>query len=310
MESIAIIGGTGNVGTHVCKFLSEKNNVKSVHLLTRSVDGHEQLREQYGKDNHKPELVIVKGDAVSMSQEELIEFMNGCNSVFAALPQSLSGEEMVATGKKIGAAAKIAGVNVFVRLSSFGIDEASCKYVSSQGALGDAHVEIESHYTRELGLKTISIRPTSFFSNLAYNIPELRSARPATFSSPLGEHAKVNWISCADIGAVVAHALDPAISSKLASEAPLTVYDITGPQENTLSASGMAEMLSSLTELGGSVSLIHVDPPPLTTDFGALWQFLRAGGFDAKTSTVEELLGRPPQKIVQHIASLDLSLAV
>jgi len=69
------------------------------------------------------------------------------------------------------------------------------------------------------------------------------------------------------------------------------VFEVTGPPEATLSAPEMASLLSE--ELGRSIQYEEVSPPPIP-EYEELWAFLRAGGFDCSTGTVEELTGKPP----------------
>ena len=123
----------------------------------------------------------------------------------------------------------------------------------------------------------------------AYDVPAL-SNKGSSFSSPLGTEARVNWISCEDIGACAAVAL--------AEEGHEGVYDITGPASSTLSAPAMAALLTE--ELGRTITYTECPPPPVPA-YQELWTFLRAGGFDACTGTVEKLLGRPPKDFATYL---------
>ena len=102
---------------------------------------------------------------------------------------------MVACGSACIDACVAAGVNRLVRLSSFGIDKPP-----GQGPLGDAHLAVEAHAAAAApGLPVVSVRPTSFHTNLlAYDAESIRTE--SCFRSPLGTDAKVNWVHCARSG--------------------------------------------------------------------------------------------------------------
>lgn len=239
--------------------------------------------------------------------------------VFIALPQALGPEAMVSCGKACVDAAKAANVARMVRLSSLGIDEDGEGDAGGQGPLGDAHVAIETH-ARETGLPFVSVRPTSFHTNLlTFDAETIRAEN--CFRSPLGGDAKVNWVHCRDVGAVCAVALrrpdeDEAGCSK--------IINVTGA--STLSAPEMAALLSA--ELGRTISYeevpvsvlqlyfsifaahaarlpgslilpayinlrtvhVNVQAPPVP-EYEALWSFLRRGGFDRHSDAVHEMTG-------------------
>ena len=64
------------------------------------------------------------------------------------------------------------------------------------------------------------------------------------------------------------------------------VLNVTGPPSSTLTAAGMASLLSQKT---GTTIKYDEDPIPESEDMAGLWHFLRAGGFDVSISTVKEL---------------------
>eukprot|EP01043_Picozoa_sp_COSAG02_P002708 COSAG02_NODE_64_length_43111_cov_35.627709_21_plen_364_part_00 len=175
--------------------------------------------------------------------------------VFIALPQALSPGAMVSCGKACVDAAKAAGVARMVRLSSLGIDGDSGGSTEGQGPLGDAHVAIETH-ARDTGLPFVSVRPTSFHSNLlAFDAETIRAE--SCFRSPLGVDAKVNWVHCRDIGAVCAVALrqpDEEAGDADDNDASSKIINVTGA--STLSAPEMATLLSA--ELGRTIAYHEV----------------------------------------------------
>eukprot|EP01043_Picozoa_sp_COSAG02_P028376 COSAG02_NODE_1717_length_11210_cov_6.149401_3_plen_307_part_00 len=171
--------------------------------------------------------------------------------VFVALPQALGPDAMVSCGKACVDAAKAAGVARMVRLSSLGIDEDDGGNAGGQGPLGDAHVAIETH-AREKGLPFVSVRPTSFHTNLLkYDAESIRAEN--CFRSPLGAeaNAKVNWVHCRDIGAVCAVALRRPDEEEVGCS---EIINVTGA--STLSAPEMAALLSA--ELGRTISYEEV----------------------------------------------------
>lgn len=216
--------------------------------------------------------------------------LKGCDKMFVVLPQSLTAEDMVRRGKFLGDCAVEANVPTLVRLSSFGIDRKSSKYVCSQGPLGEAHVTLEKYYS-ELGLHVVSIRPTSFFSNLDFNLQEMQTQ--STMSTPLGIVAKVNWVSCRDIAAVVANVLVACPWDHYGG-----VIDITGPPENTLSGPGLAEILTSCRTGSFDSPIVYKETGiPPSPDYAGLWDFMRSGGFDCHTDSVEEITGNSAVKL-------------
>jgi uncharacterized protein YbjT (DUF2867 family) len=210
----------------------------------------------------------------------IISAMTGCQRIFIALPQVLSVEEMIAIGKFLGNCAKEAGITDIIRLSSLGIDARSTHYVCSQGPLGDAHVLLESYYA-DLGLKVISIRPTSFSSNLVFNWDEIQTRN--TVSTPLGNVARVNWVATKDIAAVVACILKSDESDKYGA-----IIDITGPNSYT-----GPQLASLLTLVFGKTITYQETAVPGTPDYGGLWSFLRQGGFDVCTDVVQQITKKP-----------------
>ena len=146
---------------------------------------------------------------------------------------------------------------------------------------------------RANGLTVTSVRPTSFFSNfLKYDYPSVNTS--STFYSPLGKESSVNWISCDDISFVVARAL---LDYKLDGK----VLDISGPEQNTLTAENMRILLQKKFQK----DIIYVELPiPENTEMNGLWLFLRAGGFSHHTNTVEEITGKKPIEFSDFLDTL------
>ena len=273
-STVAVFGATGNVGKAVLSRLMEQFNdeLEEIRIVTRRPGEIKATATA-----KTPKLCIVEGNCCS-DKKAVLGAMKGCNRVLVILPQSLSSAEMIQCGKFLGECAVQAGVSAIIRLSSFGIDEKSAKYVGSQGPLGEAHVTLEQYYEDDLGLQVVSIRPTSFFSNIQFNLEEIQ--KHSTMSTPLGTIAKVNWISCEDIAAVMAKVL-----TAKTWDVHGTIIDVTGPEENTLSGSGVTDILTKVMDTNQPISYQETDLPPVP-DYAGLWKFLRNGGFDCHTDTV------------------------
>ena len=271
---IAIFGANGNISSSVISHLenfecsgSDIISDYTLRIVTRDI-------EVLSTRQFCIKTEIMVGSITDI--DRLDELLQNVNRVFFCLPQSLSSEDMVKTSMSFAKAAKRAGVQTVVRISSYGMDNKS-DTTSSQGSLGKAHVEGEEHM-RALGLTVTSVRPTSFFSNFTkYDDPSIKSY--STFYSPLGNNASVNWISCDDISNVVATCL-------LNMSFDGQILDITGSEKNTLSA----EQMRILFEAKYKKNVTYVELPlPESVEMNGLWMFLRNGGFAHHTNTVERV---------------------
>ena len=288
---IAVFGANGNISSNVLSHI--ERTVGNEHVGTcisnfkvRIITRNPELLPTTGyKFIHE----VVRG---SIDDVHLLgENLKGVSRVFFCLPQEFSSADMIRVSNQFADSAEAAGVQVVVRISSYGIDSSSAT-TCSQGTLGGAHIAGEQ-YMKEKGLILTSIRPTSFFTNfLKYDAPSIRTV--GSFYSPLGDSAAVNWISCDDISAVVACAL---LNTSLDGR----VLDITGSEKNTLTAEAMRQLIQLKT--GKMVSYIEL-PLPDSTEMNGLWTFLRAGGFCHNTNTFEEVTGRPPTEFSEFLGTI------
>ena len=276
---IAIFGANGNISSgvisHIEKFEcfgSDMITNYTLRIVTR--DPNMLADRQF---SIKTEIVCGSITDTNLLDELLCDV----NRVFFCLPQSLSSDDMVRTSASFSNAAKRAGVQTVIRISSYGMDDKSYT-TNCQGSLGKAHVEGEE-YMRSLGLTVTSVRPTSFFTNfIKYDDPSIKSN--STFYSPLGNDSSVNWISCDDISAVSAACL-------LRTSFDGLILDITGTAKNTLSA----EQMRLLFQEKYKKNVTYVELPlPESVEMNGLWTFLKCGGFSHHTSTVEEVTGKKP----------------
>ena len=286
---IAIFGANGNISSnvisHIEKLLANGTDLISDFTLRIITRDPENLLTKV----HCMKTEIIAGSI--NDTDRLDELLMNVHRAFFCLPQHLSSDEMLATSNRFTDAAKRAGVQTVVRISSYGMDNKSATE-GSQGTLGKAHVEGEE-YMRANGLTVTSVRPTSFFSNfLKYDYPSVNTS--STFYSPLGKESSVNWISCDDISSVVARAL---LDYKLDGK----VLDITGSDQNTLTAENMRILLQKKFQK----DIIYVELPiPENTEMNGLWLFLRAGGFSHHTNTVEEITGKKPIEFSDFLDTL------
>lgn len=275
MYTVGILGATGNIGQCLLPLLVNEPTIKEIRIVTKRPARIEASGQK---------IVIQKGDYCT--DEALVtETLRGCSRLFVVLPQSLSSQEILQRGKWLVDCALASNVESIVRISSLGIDRQSIQFVGSQGPLGDAHVAVET-YCAQVGLKQVSLRPTSLFSNIHYNVEEIVSE--STISTPLGTVAKVNWVSCDDVARVAAKVLAAPQWDQFG-----TIIDITGPRENTLGAQEMTRMISA--SVSKSIEYKEVDIPPVP-DYAGLWDFLRRGGYDCHCDSVERITGDPGQK--------------
>lgn len=290
---LLVLGASGNVGQHVVRSLvklvaTDSGEAARILVGTRTPETWEILPPLECPAGAVAAVHVDLGDPASISAAIASAWPL---KVFLCLPQALGPDAMVVCGNAVADACAAAGVVRLVRVASRGIDDPS----TPQGALGAAHVACEAH-CRKIGLALSSVRPTSFHTNfLTYDAASIRSE--SVFRSPLGADARVNWVHCADIGAVAAALLARPAAADAAAGA-FEAVDVTGPADSTLSAPEMAALLTR--ELGRPIRYEEVAPPPVAS-YEALWAFLRAGGFDCVGEGVHEHTGRQPVSFVEVV---------
>lgn len=283
MTTVGVFGATGNIGQALLPLLVDEPSIEEIRVITKRPECT-GLDTDHVMTKAKT-IVINKGDYCA-DEAAVMKTLRGCHLLFVALPQSLSSQEMIQKGKFVADCALASGVKTIVRISSLGIDKDSINYIGSQGPLGDAHVAVEK-YCAEIGLKqVVSLRPTSLFSNIKFNLEEIVSN--STISTPLGTTAKVNWVSCEDIAKVAAKVMAASQWDQFGK-----VIDITGPRENTLGAEEMAQIISS--SVGKPILYKEVDLPTVP-DYAGLWKFLRSGGYACHCDVIERITGDPGRR--------------
>lgn len=283
MATVGIFGATGNIGKHLLPLLVNEPTIEEIRIITKRPEQIDSDVQNDAKAIGK-RIVINNGDYCS-DETTVRTTLIGCSRLFVVLPQSLPSQEMIEKGKFLADCALASNVEAIVRISSLGIDEQSVNFVGSQGPLGDSHIAVET-YCAKIGLKHVSLRPTSLFSNINFNIEEIVSN--STLSTPLGAVAKVNWVSCKDVAKVAGKVMVATKWDQFGK-----IIDITGPPENTLGAKEMTRLVSA--SFGKTIEYKEVDVPPVP-DYAGLWNFLRKGGYDCHCDTVERITGSPGQR--------------
>lgn len=329
-----VMGATGNVGRHAVASLMQSmrkaDNGESLIVFSRYPEAPVE-----GADG----VSVMKG-AVDMSDPKSIKAAlrkHRVEVLFVAMPQALSSVQMEACGDAIASALRPLGSKssktsgsesptTVVRLSSYQI-ESTASLPRGQGSLGLAHVASEASLAA-VGIPLVSVRPVSFFTNFdKYDLPALvegmQGSGSPRIASPLGHGAtaRVNWVSCEDIGAVsaacmisIARGSGPEGMLKRLEKEQVLRVTVTGGEENSLSLREYCQQLgaaSAVVAPGGGVSVQCTDLPlPDVDDYADLWKFLRAGGFDVVSSSVKDLTGKDPIPFSKHVeASLRQALS-
>jgi hypothetical protein len=303
------MGASGNVGKFVVAELIQKADLSlKIVKFTRTPLSEEE-------DPRVQSLYCDMQDSASIK-----EALGKCRLkvLFVAMPQALTSQQMKVCGMALveAFAAGPPGLKV-VRLSSLCI-EPSDTFPDGQGPLGAAHVAIEQAMLACKQLdRIVSIRPVSFFTNIAYDLPALSKEAVAAaggecvINSMLGRDAsaRVNWVACEDIGAVAAHhmLLCGNGEDKTDSSEKVMKVDVTGGAANSLTLQEYLDVLSAACrEVYRDPAIVVTAsdlPLPEHEDYAALWRFLRKGGFDQATAdtTVKRITGREPRRLVDHV---------
>jgi len=318
--SVIVLGATGNVGRHIVQALLDGPDDIQVVAATRDVESDGAKALLASASAASSELSLVELDMTMPDADVLAADLAGHSVIVLNMPQALAPADMIECQATIAEAvaecmeqAKEYGgvIPIVVKLSSYGIDGKH-----SQGPLGEAHRNGEAAF-KDKGIPLVSIRPTSFFSNFeAFDWPDLRVGT-RQISSPLGQEARVNWVSMRDIGkiasATIKEHLRVSQGGRHKPQHMFRVVNVVGPASNTLSAPELCRVVGQcLGSSGGSgrEAVVTYEEVALPTqpDYAGLWSFLRAGGFDVQDSEAEaecrRLLGQPLTEFRAFVSSL------
>jgi uncharacterized protein YbjT (DUF2867 family) len=207
----------------------------------------------------------------------------GVDAVYLASP----GDFPSAPEKALVDAARKAGVKRIVKLAALGVEQ-------SDNPLR----QVEEHI-RASGIPFTFLHPTWFMQNFSTSMAG--SIKAGTLAEPAADK-KTAFIDARDIAAVAVEALTrPGHEGK--------THALTGGE--LLSRADVAALFSR--ELGRLVTYVPVTDeqfraavkgfltPSYLELMSALYAMVRAGYTEVKTSTVQEVLGRPPITFVQFV---------
>ena len=265
---ILVVGATGTVGSELVKQLVEAG--RSVRALARDPTKARKLGEA---------VDVAIGDLAK--PETLSEAFAGAENVFVLAPPVANMEELEANAF---AAAKEAGVKHIVYLSNFGAGVFDAELFQAHGA--------NERRLRALGMEWTILRPTRFMTNTPFGWAAIRDK--GHLIEPHGGR-KVILIDPRDIATV-------AVKALTAPGHDGAIYELTG---EALSGAEMAQHLSAV--LGKPIRFVDATdeetrddlvrsglPPPIAEKVLYYFATLREGRW-YETSTLRELLGRPPR---------------
>jgi hypothetical protein len=291
-----LLGATGNVGSHCLQYLKRFHSDASYVCFSRTSSNN--------KDGISYSCYVDMSD--SQSIKDALKSYHP-KVLFVAMPQSLSSEGMMRCATAIcEAVSELDQVVTIVRLSSYAI-EPNANNTKGQGSLGNAHLYAEKCLI-EKGIRLVSIRPTSFFTNFEnYDLPALIGTAPSyNVMSPLGHGStsKVNWVSVEDVGNVAASCMIKCLNGEMlhantnTADSNYHIVNVTGNAENTLTLKDYCALLSDVCGVPVTYTDLQL---PEASDFSELWQFLRNGGFDACTTSVKDYTGREPISLLAYV---------
>ncbi|MFD0481405.1 NAD(P)H-binding protein [Kineococcus sp. GCM10028916] len=267
MRTVLVTGGTGTTGSRVARGITAAGAVS--RIASRSAAAPGQVRFDWADPaTHGPAL-------------------SGVEAAYLIAPVGVADPAPLVQPFLETAAA--AGVARLVLLSSSAVQE------SDQPGLGDLHRRV-----RASGLEWAVLRPSWFMQNFTGQHAASVAAGEVVSATGSG---RVGLIDAADIAAVAVRAL--------LDETPHnTDLVLTGPQ-----ALDYAEIAEALTRaLGHHVAHRAVTPaalshhltslgvPPQWSDvLAALDDDISRGGQDFTTSTVADVIGRPPHSFADYL---------
>ncbi len=272
---ILVTGGTGTVGRSLLAHLSEKG--AKVRALVRD-PGRASKQVLKGVE-------WCRGDLEK--PETLPPALEGCDHVFLL---SSPDPSQVAWQGNLIEAAKAAGTNPhFVKLSAI------AAALDAPYRMGRWHAQTERHL-EDAGLPWTHLRPAGFMQNFLMLAPVI--AAEGILPQPTGD-GKAAYIDARDVAEVASVVLlTPGHEGK--------IHTLTGPE--SLSGEEVVERLSSALQktirfanvppAAARSTMIEAGMPEWLADgLLELYDTQRRGGLAETTSTVSEILGRPPRTL-------------
>ena len=278
MTGIFVIGGTGTIGRSLLDELRAAG--ASARVLVRD-DEKARAVEEKGFEPVRGDLDEPAGLEAALAGADALFLLSGQHPRQAELQ-----------GNAVEAARR-AGVASIVKLSGGNAVTGE----RSPSFAGRAHAETERQI-RDSGLGWTFLRPSYFFQNML-NLAE--PIRNGVLPMPFGD-ARTAMVDTRDVAAVAAAVL--AGDSRHDGQA----YSLTGPESLTVAEA--AERLSRV--LGREI--VYPNPPVsaavdamrargapdwLQQHVAEIMEIMRSGAAAETTSTVEDVLGRPPRSLEQ-----------
>ena len=218
-KAVAIVGGTGNIGSNVIQQLCHRQDIHTLRVVSRK-----GMAFSTSKINalHRHKIQIIDGNfcledssVISRSSKALLmSAFKDINTVVMILPQCLTSDSMLRIGKSVVLAATESKVDTIIYLSSFECEIEKKKEKEQKtemlSAYACARFEIEG-YALSLGINMVVVRPTLLFSTfVTISTKEMITTRhPIIFKFPLPpplgpvEDNKINFISEKDVARVI-----------------------------------------------------------------------------------------------------------
>lgn len=271
---ILITGSTGKVGQHLVSTLKAQG--VPFKALARS-EGSAQALAAQGVEVLRGDLTDATSFKAALAGIDTLFLLSSSTDPFSAEAGAVS-------------IAKAAGVKKIVKLSAAGVQ------ADSSSSLLRGHARVE-RLIEDSGLTWIFLRPSFFMQNwVLYNAPAIKAKQPVYANA--GDQ-RLGWVDIRDIAAVAAEALT---SSNLDGR----ILELTGPEPLSY-----AQVAAKLTELLGrevpyvpvpdGAAFVGMQAVGMPTDFAwalvTLYQFVRRGGADVTTQTVELVTGKPARAL-------------
>jgi uncharacterized protein YbjT (DUF2867 family) len=275
-----VTGATGRTGAGVVRHLLAAG--EDVRILVRD---SAKAKKAFGD---LPGVEIVEG---ALDDETVLtKSFDGVDVAFLALGSS---PDQIRLEKAVIDAAVKARLPHLVKLSSIATSHDSALFV------GRLHAEIQDHLVAS-GQPHTLLCPASFANNLLYAAHAVAAEDSWSGAAPTGRVAYIDIRDLSEAAALVIR--DPALHGN--------TYDLSGPDAYT--APEIAVLLSNI--LGHQVTYLPVSPddrrsalldsgvsPWFTELLLSLETSAEAGQIGAVTTTLTDLLGRPPRTVQEFL---------
>jgi (4-alkanoyl-5-oxo-2,5-dihydrofuran-3-yl)methyl phosphate reductase len=275
MTTYLITGATGEVGSRVVDLLLQRGDRPRVFVR--------DARKAQSRFSHRVD--IFTGDLAD--PVSLATALEGVDALFLVN----SGPQIPARDEAAAKAAKAAGVQHLVKLSSMDVEQGL--------AIGAWHERGEAAI-RAAGIPFTFVRPTGFMANLLAWAPSIKAEGIVRASTGDGRRP---FIHSGDIAAVAARALTTRqyVGESLSITGPeaLNFPEVTAKIGAAIGKRLAFQPLSD-EEARQRYSLVSGSEEE-TEAHVSLWRAIREGRLGAVTATVERVLGRKPIPLDQWL---------